>query len=723
MMRRALLILAVVLWGCSGAGTSDSATPPPDTGEEVVEEEPTDFEVTGTVLDQNGTPLADASVLVGGRPETVVQTDAKGAFALWYTHIDVGLPAVVASKVGYRSIGYEFFQPDTPITLTLREVSPPDNEAYVFQDPGTGFDDMQEDCSHCHTGFVLDFFTSKHSESAWNPLVQDLYAGVSSTYTDETSCVEAGGRWAQGVEPGTTSAMEKCYLGTGVLADLNETCGGESELTCDDPSIASDDAPVEFGGCADCHAPGIDGKAGGRNLHDAVGLAYDAGIHCDVCHKVKEVDLEAPAGIGSRLLLGRPNEPGDDMRLEWDPVYYGPLIDVPNVLMGGSYQPQFDDAVFCAGCHEDDQDALLPGESLDSAVWPDGLPIQTTYTEWLEGPYNQEETPCQFCHMPADVERTNSLDIATFEDQSITFGFPREPEDIRQHLFRGPLDGEPRLIDQSVYVSVSVEEDGGDLEATVSVANMGCGHAIPTGEPMRALVLVIEVDSACGTFTPSGGMTISDVGGALAQAVEGSTVYTTGVEMSWPGVASVAAVGQVVRAVWPTGEFHDYAGVGKFGDGTFTAEEKGMEVMTPVSEASIVAVDGDILTLSTAMSLQEGDLVYLGEAWGTEVTDGQDALHLAGMPGYTFAKVLVDSSGSRQVPHYRAIDIESDNRVSPGTNALTTHRFLVPEGCSEADVSATLLYRPVPLTMSQARGWTSQDWVIATSSIAWESGL
>ena len=50
MMRRALLILAVVLWGCSGAGMSDSATPP-DTGEKLVEEEPTDFEVTGTVLD------------------------------------------------------------------------------------------------------------------------------------------------------------------------------------------------------------------------------------------------------------------------------------------------------------------------------------------------------------------------------------------------------------------------------------------------------------------------------------------------------------------------------------------------------------------------------------------------------------------------------------------------------------------------------------------------
>ena len=710
----------LLLWvGCGDDVPPDTGPKVVDTGERVKDSEPTEFEVIGTVVDAAGVPIEAATVLVGGKDETMVLTDADGAFSVWYTDTDLGQPAIVAGKQGYRAIGHEFFYPDTPITLTLREVVPPDNVEYTYLDPGTGFDDKQEDCSHCHTGFVQDFFSSKHAESAWNPLVQDLYAGVASAYSDAKTCADAGGSWAQGVEPGTESAADKCYLDQGVLPDLNESCGDVGQLTCDDPALPDSEAPAEFGGCADCHAPGIDGEAGGRDLHDAVGLAYEAGVHCDVCHKVKEIDLEAPAGIGSRLLLGRPNEPGDGMMFEWDPVYYGPLLDVPNVVMGGSYQPQFDESVFCAGCHEDTQDALLPGEALDSAVWPDGLPIQSTYSEWLAGPFNQEATPCQFCHMPGDVERTNSVDITTVADQSITFGFPREPEDIRQHIFRGPLDGEPRLIDQAVYVSVALETVGDELEASVSVANVGCGHAMPTGEPMRALVLVVEVESSCGPFEPTDGMTISDIGGALAQGTEGESVSTDGAALTWPDVASIAAEGQVVRAVWPSGEYDDYAGVGVFGDGTFSAEEKGLEILTPAGQATVLSVDGDVLTLSESLELEAGDRVYLGDAWTAEVSDGQEALHLAGASGYTFAKVLTDSDGARQVPHYRAVDIASDNRISPGTNALTTHRFAVPEGCSEADVVATLLYRPIPLASATPRGWESNDSVIATAEASW----
>ena len=41
--------------------------------------------------------------------------------------------------------------------LLLREIKEPDNEEYTYEDPGDGYDSMKEDCSHCHTGFVLDF--------------------------------------------------------------------------------------------------------------------------------------------------------------------------------------------------------------------------------------------------------------------------------------------------------------------------------------------------------------------------------------------------------------------------------------------------------------------------------------------------------------------------------------------------------------------------------------
>ena len=59
------------------------------------------------------------------------------------------IAAIVAAKLGYRSIGREFFKPDTPVDLVLNAVSPPDNIEYTYQAPGNGIDALQEDCSHC----------------------------------------------------------------------------------------------------------------------------------------------------------------------------------------------------------------------------------------------------------------------------------------------------------------------------------------------------------------------------------------------------------------------------------------------------------------------------------------------------------------------------------------------------------------------------------------------
>jgi len=71
------------------------------------------------------------------------------------------------------------------------------------------------------------------------------------------------------------------------------------------------------------------------------------------------------------------------------------------------------------------------------------------------------------------------------------------------------------------------------------------------------------------------------------------------------------------------------------------------------------------------------------------------------------------------VPHYRAVDIASDNRIAPGSHSLTTHAFGVPAGCSTGTVRATLLYRPVPMSMADVRGWDAVDYVVATHEATW----
>lgn len=680
------------------------------------DEVPESFEVTGQIVDEEGQPVANAYVMVGGQPDTMVLSGSDGAFSLWYTNIYKGTPAIVASKLGYRARGYEFFKPDTPITIDLTELKSPDNPDYTFQNPGTGDDTREENCSHCHTDFAKDFWTSKHSEAASNPLLHDLYNGVTRLAGTEEMCTELGGQWMEGVEPGTDgNVISKCHVEHGVLSDLNPQCA-ESELACDDPNIAEAHAPTDFGGCADCHAPGIDGQLMGRNLHDAVGLAYDAGVHCDTCHKVRDVDMSKPAGFGSRLVVHRPGEPGRTV-FEWDPVYFGPIIDVPNVAMSASPQEKFNQSVFCAGCHEHDQPALVPETSLDDAKWPEGLPIQSTYSEWESGPFNNPDTPCQWCHMPSYVDKTNSVDIATIENQSITFGFPRPVEDVRQHIFRSPFEGEPRLIDTAVHLSIQTERVGDTLQVSTSVANVGCGHAIPTGEPMRAMYVLIDVETDCGAIVLQSGSIVDEIGGSLASGVVGESVVLSDNVLLWTLPDPLEYNELTLKVLRATGEYQDYTGIGYFAEPERTLEEKGMPNYTLVGQTAVTEVEGG-LAMNEAIELQAGDKLFLVSTTAT-LEDGMASQGLVGRVGQSFAKVLVDADGNLQVPHYKATDILRDNRIPPGSNLVLPHTYQLGEGCTTGTVTATMLYRPHPMNLSQQYGWDAQDFVIAQTEAGW----
>jgi hypothetical protein len=678
---------------------------------------PASFTVSGTVVDQDGAPVEGAFVLQGGRShEAPLTTPADGSFTLDISYDGLGTPAVVATKQGYRTRGFEFFSlPSGPVQLVVHAVEPPDNVGYLYGAPGQGDDQSTAFCGHCHNLFTKQFQTSAHSRAAEDPLVQDLYAGVSRAHSDAGSCTTAGGVWRAGLQPGSAStSVDKCYLGSGVLPDLNG-CGGPAALACDDPALPSAQQPTSFGACADCHAPGMDGPAGGRNLHDAVGVGFEDGVHCDLCHKVAEVDMSKAAGVAGRLRIQRPGEtidglPGSDLRQ----VMFGPLLDVANQFMGGSYQPQFSEATFCGGCHQYEQGALIGGDVIDTARWPNGLPVHSTYAEWQASSYNGPDTQCQLCHMPEETTLASSADVATAENSSIVFGFLRPASQIRSHAFRGPLDGTPRLIDGAVALGVQLTKGVGSVTADVSIGNIGAGHALPTGEPLRSLILLVTVQGTGCSQPPraTGGMTVNDVGGARAIGVVGTDVTVNGTLVDWVAGAAVASVGQHLRVVRPSGSYDDYAAVGLFD--TLSAADKGLEIHLPVADPSIMALGAGQLTLDVAPTVSAGDVVYLVDALAVP-SDGDASRAFAGAPGYSFARVMVDAGGARMVPHHRAIDIVSDNRIPPGAAAATQHVFDTPAGCSAMDVTATLLYRPVPLLLGEQRGWGPVDHVIASS--------
>jgi hypothetical protein len=695
--------------------SSSTATPLPDA-----------FTITGVVTDGTN-PIEGAIVMQGGGTPSF-ETGPDGKFSIELTKKIPGTPTVVATKVGYRTKGMEILElPDGDVVLELLAVNPPDNPGYAYGAPGVGdaaLDNSTAVCGHCHTTFVKQFRSSAHAKATKDPLVQDLYAGVSSAAQDGASCAAIGGVWRAGLVPGTASdAADRCYVGGGVLPDLNPGCGAAGGPACDDPALPAAKKPTAFGRCADCHAPGIAGKAGGRSLLDAVGTAYDAGNHCDVCHKARDVDLAKPPGVAGAIVLQRPREKiSDQPGAKIVQVMFGPLPDVPNEFMGGSVQPKFRTSDLCGGCHEQHQEALLPGASLDPGRWPEGLPTLDTYAEWSASSFNSPGTPCQYCHMPPDDTGLKStVDVTNEQNASITFGYVRPPDQLKKHIFRGPLEGNPRFIDTAVGLSLGAAlgtDAAGDpiVTASVTVQNTLAGHAMPTGEPMRALVLVVRAEGCSQAWSPEGGRTIPDGGGALASGAAGVDVQVNGAALAWPAGAAVAKPGMRVRVVRPTGTFDDYAGIGFFADPNLMPDEKGMEIFAPVGEASVTSAANGQVTLDAALSVQPGDVLYLGDALPASLDDGASSLALAGAAGYTFSKVMVDPAGARHVPHYRAIDIASDNRIPPQGKQKTQHVFAIPKGCASGKVTATLIYRPVPVDMARLRGWEAKDWVIAKTS-------
>lgn len=459
------------------------------------------------------------------------------------------------------------------------------------------------------------------------------------------------------------------------------------------------------GGCADCHAPGIDGVLGGRELFEAREFAFEAGVHCDVCHKVESVHLDQPPGVAGRLALLRPTElsPSPTLGTYW-PLTFGPHHDVSNPRMGAVQREHFRQATLCAGCHEDVHAPRVPGVAADPERWPTGeLPIQTTYSEWREGPLGQGAgAPCQSCHMPPDSRITNSADLQEFQayegagDPGI--GWPRPAGAVRRHSFVGPRSPDGRMLELAASVQLEPTRHEDTLEVAATVRNVGPGHALPTGEPMRHLVL--QVSARCGDLPlpPLGGDAVSDIGGAIAVREAGEDWVL------WPE----AQVGYRVRVVSRSGAYHDYPGWGPFGDGTFGAEHKGIPVEHVVGEVTIVAVEGDLASFDAP--LPEGDRAYLVDApsWPE---GGEEARAAAGAPGFAFARVTVDQHGQRQVAAHRAVDIASDNRLMPGAS-FTSHHSFSAEGCPDPQVGAVLTWRAYPVPLARLKRWSNPERVL-----------
>lgn len=220
------------------------------------------------------------------------------------------------------------------------------------------------------------------------------------------------------------------------------------------------DFPHSNGSCATCHVPAM-------ALHNpfdsdprkASGIERE-GVFCDLCHKVQDVVVDRVGGHPGILSmkLKRP-ENGQQ-------IFFGPLDDVfPGQ---DSFNPIFKESRYCAACH-------------DGKFW--NVAVYSEFQEWSESSYAKRNIHCQDCHMKPDgITRRVALE----REGSIL----RDPATLASHTLFGIND--EAFMREAVTLSAKAEVGGGRMRVMATVKNVKAGHHIPTGSPMRNMVLRVD---------------------------------------------------------------------------------------------------------------------------------------------------------------------------------------------------------------------------------------
>ncbi len=399
--------------------------------------------------------VAGAVVRVQGELDFTV-TDAQGAFALPLAGQGTD-PHITAWAPGYYiAVG----QPSSGnLSLNLRPLPTEDTVDYSFISPLLDQTNPFA-CARCHSDQpaapdipmpIGEWQADAHSGAAINPRFLSLYNGTSldgDTGAPTTYHFDAD----LGIDVPVASAPGQAATGAGFRLDF----------------------PDETGVCANCHVPIMALNARYQaDPNQAQGVARE-GITCDFCHKITGVKLGAD-GLPSPHLPGVQSleflRPAAD-----EQVFLGPFDDVPG---DDTYSALQNQSQFCAACHS-------------GTFW--GVPIYNSFGEWLASPYSDAESgkTCQDCHMP-HVGVTQFVQLPP----DVTNYVPtRDSQTIFSHQMPGAAD--EALLQQTAELVVKTELDGDDLWVTVDVTNTGAGHAIPTDNPLRNLILLVDARDANG---------------------------------------------------------------------------------------------------------------------------------------------------------------------------------------------------------------------------------
>ncbi len=432
--------------------------------------------LSGIVINADGLPLAGAIVQIQGTPITTETTD-DGAFT--FNTVEGPTPLVLTAWTDNYYIGYATLDSSSSandITISLKPLPQRDHSDYNWY----SFDgvDGSAACGQCHREYN-EWKMDQHSRSAINHKFLNMYTGTNRD-----------GDYGQPVKFDSTGIPlppdpNQPYTGPGFMVDNPGRAGNCA--TCHTP-IASQSPNTKNCAWSGCHTDLTIQRANGVIDPPArpLALSGDAleGISCEICHKTVEVVIDPEThmplpdmpGILSMRLL-RPENDNESQQ-----VFFGTLVDVNRQ---DSYLPQLSSSEFCAACH-----VGVFGGVVGMGEVTNGTVIYNSYGEWLNSTYSDPNTgqTCQDCHMPQ-----SDSNWFVFPDKG---GLVRDYQPLHNHTMLGAAD--EQFMQNAVTMDAHAERVDDQIQVEVSITNDKTGHDVPTGVPLRSMMLVVEALDADG---------------------------------------------------------------------------------------------------------------------------------------------------------------------------------------------------------------------------------
>lgn len=202
--------------------------------------------------------------------------------------------------------------------------------------------------------------------------------------------------------------------------------------------------------CLDCHAP-VAVRTDDLALINKVSWE---GITCDFCHGIRGVTL---TGRNPRA------------HVQFTAIKAGPLAHSVSTGHGTEHSTLHSTSAICAPCHE-----------YRNAR---GFPVLTTYSEWKESSHAKDGKQCQSCHMYK-------------VDGNVVDPRVKLSADLHVNLHQMPGSHSVTQLARTIRAQVGATRDGDQLKVAVDVISKGAGHYVPTGSPLRQLVLEVAVEQS-----------------------------------------------------------------------------------------------------------------------------------------------------------------------------------------------------------------------------------